>query len=36
MGSSRIKTKDFSNLTHAVEKRSFLLKEKMEKIYINN
>ncbi|VVB59912.1 Uncharacterised protein [uncultured archaeon] len=27
---SKIKTKDFSNLTHAVEKGLFLLKEKME------
>ncbi len=27
----RIKTKDFSNLTHAVEKGLFLLKEKMER-----
>lgn len=27
---SRIDTKDFSNLTHAVEKGLFLLKKKME------
>ena len=30
---SRIKTKDFSNLTHAVEKGLFLLKEKMGKCW---
>ncbi len=27
---SKIKTKDFSNITHAVEKGLYLLKEKME------
>ena len=28
---SKIKTKEFSNLTHAVERGLYLLKEKMEK-----
>lgn len=28
---SKIKTKDFSNLTHAVEKGLYLLKEKMDR-----
>jgi len=28
---SRIETKDFSNITHAVEKGLFLLKKQMEK-----